>query len=79
MATLGELMNKLATEGGCIVSTADCHVIEINDAQARGDFFVLNGGLGFVRRLPGWLKKHSSYARGSTCPPGYELKDGYSD
>lgn len=78
MATLNEILNKLATEGGCLVSSADCHVIEINDAQARGDFYVFDGGLGFVRRLPDWLKRHSPYARGSVCPPGYELKNGHS-
>jgi hypothetical protein len=69
MTTLNDLITKLSTEGGCIVSSADCHEIEITDAQVRGDFVVLDGGLGFVRRLPEWMQKHSRYARGAkvTC------------
>ncbi len=60
-----ELLEKLAKEGGCIVSSADCSMIEISNAQARGDMFVDESGLGYVRRLPEWLQKHSAWARGA--------------
>ena len=60
-----KLFKKLAHEGGCIVSSADCGQLEIAEARVRGDMFVTEGGLGYIRRLPGWLKKHSRYARGA--------------
>ena len=63
-----KLLALLAAEGGCIVSSADCHEIEIAEARARGDFWVDDDGLGYVRRLPEWLSRHSRYARGATDP-----------
>lgn len=66
MTTMKQLTNKLAIEGGCIVASADCDTIELADARARGDFTVDEGGIGYVRRLPGWLKRHSRFARGAT-------------
>lgn len=63
--TIRQLVDKLATEGGCLVSSADCSQMEIANAQARGDFSVDENGLGFVRRLPEWLQKNCKYARNS--------------
>jgi len=62
-----KLMNKLVNEGGCIVSSADCEQIEIVDARSRGDFYVNTDGLGFVRRLPEWLRRHDPYCRQSSA------------
>jgi hypothetical protein len=59
------LLAKLSLEGGCLVSSADCSEIEIVDARQRGDFYVQDGGLGFVRRLPDWMQKHSRFHRGA--------------
>lgn len=58
-----KVFDKLAKDGGCLVSSADCSEMEIADARAREDFY-LDGSLGFVRRLPQWLVKHSRFARG---------------
>lgn len=60
---MDELIAKLAAGGGCIVSSADCSVMEIADARVRGDFHVDANGFGYVRRLPEWLARHSRYAR----------------
>jgi len=57
--------DKLIQEGGCIVSSADCHEAEISDAMARGDFFQDAQGFGFVRRLPAWMQRHCRFHRGS--------------
>lgn len=65
-----ELFRRLVEKGGCIVSSADCHQIEIADARVRGDWWVDENGMGFVLRLPGWLARHSQDARGAnsdTC------------
>lgn len=59
------LIAKLAKEGGCIVSSADCGEIEIANAQARGDFYVDEQHHGYVRRLPEWLRKKCEFARSS--------------
>lgn len=64
------VLKKLTEEGGCIVSSADCNINEITNAQRRGDFWVDSNNMGFVRRLPEWLQKHSKYARnakGDNC------------
>ncbi len=58
-----KLLEKLKSEGGCIVSSGDCSEMEIADAQARGDFYVDANHFGYVRRLPGWLARHSRFAR----------------
>lgn len=59
------LLNRLANTGGCIVSSADCCELEIAEAKVRGDFYVDENNLGYVRRNPDWLKKHSRFARGA--------------
>ena len=61
-----DMLTKLAREGGCIVASADCDVIEIAFARARGDFLVDNRGYGWVRRLPEWLQRHSRFARNAS-------------
>jgi hypothetical protein len=63
MRTIEQLLLKLATEGGCLVASADCSAHEIADARVREDWYVTDDGLGYVRRLPDWLQKHSRYAR----------------
>lgn len=67
-----ELFEKLATDGGCIVCSGDCSIIEIAEARARGDFYIDENSIGYVRRIPEWLKKHSRFARGATdsCETG---------
>lgn len=59
------LLDKLAKEGGCIVSTADCSELEVAEAKTRGDFYVDDNQCGYVRRLPEWINKHSRFARGA--------------
>lgn len=66
MTTMKQLTDKLASEGGCIVSTADCSELEIANARGRGDFYADENGYGYVRRIPEWLRKHSRFARGAT-------------
>lgn len=63
---MDKLIKKLAVEGGCIVSSADCSEMEIADARARGDFWVDNHNYGYVRRLPEWLQRHSRFARNAS-------------
>jgi hypothetical protein len=47
-----------------LVSSADCTELEIADAAAREDLLVDPAtGLGYVCRLPGWLKQHDPHAR----------------
>ncbi len=46
----------LLTNGGAIVSSNDCSVMEIADAQARGRFLVIDN-FGFVRRSKKWLDR----------------------
>lgn len=53
-----KLFDKLASEGGCIVSSNECTEMEIADANIRGDFFVDDEGLGYVRRTQKWLDLH---------------------
>lgn len=72
---LWDMLTKLAREGGCIVSSADCSVMEIADARARGDFLVDNRGYGYVRRIPEWLRRHSRFAR-HAAPDCCERDDG---
>lgn len=56
-------MSRLASEGGCIVSTADCSVMEIANATERGDFFADGDNLGYIRRIPEWLGKRDPGCR----------------
>ena len=66
MTTINHLVRKLAIDGGCLVASADSDQMELADARARGDFAVDDDGIGYVRRLPGWLQRHSKLARGAT-------------
>lgn len=59
-----ELLRRLVENGGAIVSSGDCSTLEIADARARGDFYVDEGGLGYVLRMKAWLDK-------------VHLRDGY--
>jgi hypothetical protein len=47
-----EIFDKLATEGGYLVSSANCSPLEIAEAKVRGDFWVMDDHLGYVRRPP---------------------------
>lgn len=51
------LLDRLVSRGGAIVSSNDCSQLEIADAQARGDFYVDENGLGYVLRLKTWLER----------------------
>lgn len=62
-----QLIAKLAIEGGCIISSADCSELEIADARCRNDFYATEHGHGYVRRAPEWLQKHSRFARGAAA------------
>ncbi|MDP1580990.1 MAG: hypothetical protein Q8M02_11970 [Candidatus Didemnitutus sp.] len=52
--TTKQLIEQLISDGGAIVSSADCSEVEIADAQAAGRFSV-EDSLGFVRRTKEWL------------------------
>ena len=73
--TIEALLEKLGREGGCLVASADCDRIEIAEANARGDMYVDPNGLGYVRRIPEWLQRHSRYARNAApdCCEGRPL------
>ena len=45
-----EILNQLATEGGYIVSSAECSEVEIAFANSEGRMCILESGLGFIRR-----------------------------
>lgn len=51
------LLKRLVEYGGAVVSSGECTEMEIADARARGDFYVDDKGLGYVRRLQIWLDK----------------------
>ncbi len=53
--TTHQLIQQLVTEGGAIVSSENCSIIELADAQATGRFAVDEEGMGFVRRYKEWL------------------------
>jgi hypothetical protein len=53
--TADQLLTRLVTQGGAIVSSSECSPMEIADARARGDFYVDADGLGYVLRLKKWL------------------------
>jgi hypothetical protein len=59
-----ELIEKLASEGGCIVSSADCTIEEISNAHIRRDIHVDTSGFGYIRRPPEWLQRHDHHCRG---------------
>lgn len=61
--TIQEMLDRMALNGGCIVSSADCDVIEISDARARGNMYVDHYGFGYILRLPEWLARHDPYCR----------------
>ena len=49
--TMKYLLEKMATDGGSIVSSANCSEFEISEARARGDLYVDENNLGYVRRV----------------------------
>jgi hypothetical protein len=53
--TWKELFHQLEMEGGAIVCSNECHVIELADARLHGRMFVNDDGIGFVRRPKAWL------------------------
>ena len=55
MATLSELLNKVATYGGKIVSTSELSEMEIATANACNNMFVDENALGYV-----WVGKDVS-------------------
>lgn len=50
-----QLIERLTTDRGAIVSSGNCSEIEIAAAQATGRFAVNSKGYGFVWRYPEWL------------------------
>jgi len=50
-----ELIEQLVEQGGAIVTSQDCSIIEIADAQATGRWAVDDKGIGYVRRYREWL------------------------
>lgn len=52
-----DLLDRLAREGGCIVSSGSASELEIADARVRGDFYVDERGLGFILRSKQWLDR----------------------
>jgi len=57
------LLAKLAIEGGCLISAEDCSWSEVEDAKARGDYYIDECGYECIRRPPEWLSRHSPHAR----------------
>ena len=57
MKTADDLIQRLVSHGGAIVSSGDCSEMEIADARVRGDFYVDDNGLGYVIRLKKWLDR----------------------
>ena len=55
MKTESELLSKLLKDGGVIVTSDQCSVMEIADARAHGRMYVNTDGIGFVLRLKKWL------------------------
>ena len=53
--TTNQLINKIVTEGGALVSSNDCSEMEIADAQDTGRFSTNDDGMGFVLRSKEWL------------------------
>jgi hypothetical protein len=66
-----ELTDALVRERGAVVSSADCHEIEIAYADVAGRFFVREDGFGFVLRRKGW-REAAEFAAG---PDGGPPKD----
>lgn len=59
--TMNDLIKKLGTDGGAIVSTGDCSELEIAHARARGYLYVDDNGLGYVLRSRRWLERAQSF------------------
>lgn len=51
-----EFLKKVANEGGAIVSSNECSEMEIVNARATDRFYVDEDGMGYVWRIPAWLK-----------------------
>jgi hypothetical protein len=55
--SIDTLLDLLIANGGSIVSSNDCSVLEISLAQACGRFCVDDDGMGFVYRPPLKIKE----------------------
>lgn len=62
-----QLLSQLISEGGAIVCTGDCSVIEIADAQATGRMAVNGDGIGFIRRTKEWLALQKAREEAPVC------------
>ena len=49
------IISRLLSGGGAIVSSNDCSELEIADAMATGRMLVRDDGMGFVCRTKEWL------------------------
>jgi len=54
------LIEQLVEQGGAIVTSQECSIIEIADAQATGRWAVDDEGIGYVRRYREWLDRHKT-------------------
>lgn len=70
-----EFLDVLASQGGAIVSSNECSEMEIADAAARGDFYVNEDSLGFIRRTQKWLNLH----RDNKLPTEEDIKQYIKD
>lgn len=48
-------------DGGALVSSNECSVIEITNARSTNRFFVDDEGFGYVYRTPEWLESRESF------------------
>jgi hypothetical protein len=55
-----DFLNRLAENGGAIVSSGDCSEVEIVRAQLRDNFYCNERGLGFVLRTADWLESRET-------------------
>jgi hypothetical protein len=52
-----QFLRRLIDTNGAIVSSGCSNAMEISDAKRRGDFLVLDDGLGLILRLKGWRER----------------------
>ena len=72
MKNADDLLARLVTNGGAIVSSGSCSDMEIADARVRGDFYVDADGLGYVLRMKSWLDRahaRDGYMQHDTSTP----------
>lgn len=58
-----QFLLRLAETNGAIVSSGCASTLEIADAQSRGDFLVLDNGLGFILRTKDWRTRAENAIR----------------